>query len=75
MSTETLPPVESAFTTLDLLLYRRFGREVPGLVEKTLDRNPGLADHGPYLPIGTQVTVEIPEPATVRPVRLLRLTD
>lgn len=75
MSIETLPPVTTAFMTVDLLLYRRFRREVPGLVEKTLDMNPGLADHGPYLLIGTEVKVEIPEPGQKRTTRLLRLTD
>lgn len=65
MATETLT-VESAFTTLDLLLWRRLGREVPGLVEATLDRNPGLAAQGPFLTIGTRVVVEIPAPAPPR---------
>jgi phage tail protein X len=74
MATETLPPVTTPFVPLDLLLYRRFGREIEGLVERTLSINPGLAEHA-FLPIGTRVVVEIPEPARVRPVRILRLTD
>jgi len=75
MTIETLPPVSNPFTPLDLLLYRHFGREVPGLVEKTYDMNRDLADKGPYLPIGTVVRVEVPEPMQRRPTRLLRLTD
>ena len=51
--------VRSEFTTLPLLLWRRFLRPMPGLVEDTLDRNPGLADLGPFLPVGTEVQVKI----------------
>jgi phage tail protein X len=76
MATETLPPVANPFTTLDQLLYRRFGRETPGQVEATYALNPGLAGKGPFLPVGTRVVVELPEPtASARPVRVLRLTD
>lgn len=76
MATETLPPVSDPFTPLDLLLWRRFGREIPGFVEKTYGMNPGLADKGPFLPIGTRVVVELPEvkPAARAP-RVVRLTD
>ena len=49
-------------TTLDLLLWRRFRREVPGLVEDTLRRNPGLSAIGVFLPIGMAVTVQTPAP-------------
>lgn len=63
--TETLT-VERVACPLDLLLFQRFRREVPGLVEATLERNPGLAAHGVFLPIGTTVAVEIPAP-TNRP--------
>jgi phage tail protein X len=55
--------VARASCPLDLLLFGRFRREVPGLVEATLTRNPGLAALGPILPIGTRVSVEIPAPA------------
>lgn len=58
---ETLT-VTSEFTTLDLLLWRRYRREVKGLVEDTLDRNPGLSDLGAFLPVGTKVLVDAPAP-------------
>lgn len=61
MATETLT-VTRGHCPLDLLLFLRFKREVPGLVERTLDRNPGLAALGIFLPIGTRVVVEIPAP-------------
>jgi phage tail protein X len=49
-------------TTLDLLLWRNFRREVPGLVEDTLRRNPGLARLGAMLPVGLTVQVAAPNP-------------
>lgn len=53
--------VRSEFTPIDLLLFRYYRREVPGLVEDTLGRNTGLADHV-YLPVGTVVAVDRPDP-------------
>lgn len=47
---------------LDLLLWRRFKSYRPGFVERVLDANPGLADLGPILPIGTEVTVPLDAP-------------
>ena len=49
-------------TTLDLLLWRRFRREVSGLVEETLGRNPGLAAMGVFLPIGLDIQIQTPSP-------------
>lgn len=73
-TTESLT-VTSEWTTLDLLLWRRFRREVPGLVEDALSRNPGLARLGSFLPVGLSVTVAVPDPeprgrAVVRVVSL-----
>lgn len=66
MAIETLR-VDRAPCPLDLLLFLRFRREVPGLLEDTLGRNPGLAALGPMLPYGTAVVVAIPDPpATAR---------
>lgn len=50
-------------TPLDLLLFRTYRREVPGLVEATLRQNPGLAALGPYPPKGTRIRVTTPAPA------------
>ena len=63
MATITLT-VQDAFTPLDLLLFRHFKREVPGLVEATFAKNQGLADLGAFLPVGTHVLVDEPAPAT-----------
>lgn len=61
MAIETIK-VESERTPLDLLLWRRFKREVPGLVEDTLRRNPGLAAAGVFLPYGLEIKVKTPDP-------------
>jgi len=57
-ATETLV-VEHDNMTLDLVLWRRFKRAYPGMVERTLDINPGLSA-GIILPIGRTFTVELP---------------
>lgn len=76
MAIETLEVV-AEMTTLDLLLWRRFRREVEGLVEDTLRRNPGLARLGVYLPVGMRVTVSTPapEPRGREAVRVISLYD
>jgi len=51
--------------TLDLLCLRHYGR-TRGVTEATLEHNPGLADLGPVLPIGTPVT--LPDVSTSAPV-------
>lgn len=61
MAIETLM-VTTERTPLDLLLWRHYRREVPGLVEDTLGRNPGLAALGAVLPVGTAVQVQTPAP-------------
>ena len=61
MTIETLEVITER-TTLDLLLWRRFRREVPGLVEDTLRRNPGLARLGTMLPVGLSLQVAVPDP-------------
>ena len=78
MATETLT-VTADLTPLDLLLWRRFKVETPGLLESTLDAQPGLAALGTYLPVGTRVKVEVPSPSASRQrparqaVRLMRV--
>lgn len=45
--------------TLDRLAWRHLGATA-GVVEATLSANPGLADLGPVLPLGTQVDLVAP---------------
>lgn len=52
---------------LDLLLWRRYGVRGQDLVEQTLDLNPGLADMGPILPLGTTVVIPDLPPAQAAP--------
>lgn len=47
--------------TLPLLIWRRFRKPMPGLVEKALDINPGLAAQGPFIAPGTAVLLPIPD--------------
>lgn len=56
--------------TLDLVVWEAFGRQDPGVVEQAFELNPGLAELGPFLPVGT--VVELPEPQAPKP--LLRET-
>ena len=55
---------------LDLLLWRDAGLG-PAEISRVCDANPGLADLGPILPLGTVVTV--PATADARATRVLPL--
>jgi phage tail protein X len=57
--------------TVDALCWRHLGR-TEGVVEATLELNPGLAAHGPFLPEGLAVDLAEPAPA---PQRLVQLWD
>lgn len=59
--------------TVDLLCWRH-RRQTRGVVEATLELNPGLADYGPILPHG--LVVEIPDAPTAQPkTTLINLWD
>lgn len=59
--------------TVDALCWRHFGRTA-GLVELVYELNPGLADRGPVLPSGLEVTM--PEQPAKKPnAPLLQLWD
>lgn len=68
MTIETVT-VDQEFVTVDLILWRRFRSEAAGRVERTFDLNRGLAAFV-FLPVGTVVTIEIPDagPPSPRPV-------
>lgn len=65
--------VQRSRTTLDLLLWRQFGVAGATLLERALEANPGVADLGAELPIGT--LVRLPEPAAPSPVQTSRVID
>jgi P2-like prophage tail protein X len=60
---------------LDLLLFREAGLG-PSELTRVLDANPGLADLGPILPLGTVVIVPATAEASTPRVRtLIQLWD
>ena len=65
--------VEGEGLTVALLVWRRFKRPMPGLVEQIYDRNPGLANHGPILPVGQRLEMPIPIPRPRQVLDLIRL--
>ena len=65
--------VEGDELTVSVIVWRRFKRPMPGLVEAIYDLNPGLADLGPILPVGTSFNMPIPIPReqqVLDPIRL-----
>lgn len=59
--------------TVSLIVWRRFRRAMPGLVDQIYDMNVGLADLGPVLPVGTTFNMPIPIPReqqVLAPIRL-----
>lgn len=46
--------------TVDLVLWRRFGRAGQAMVERTLVLNPGVAEAGAVLPVGTRLLLPLP---------------
>ncbi|NMZ97483.1 tail protein X [Pseudomonas lundensis] len=48
--------------TVDALCWRHYGRTA-GVTEAVLEANPGLAEHGPFLPHGTPVNLPDAQPA------------
>ncbi len=43
--------------TVELLLHQVYGVEGRALLAETLAKNPGLASAGPFLPLGTVLTI------------------
>lgn len=72
-----LVTVQGDFITVDLLIWRRYRRPFPGILEATLDANPHLAvihQSTPFLPINTQVRIPIdPEVLSGRMARAGRI--
>ena len=70
--TETVT-VEGDALTVSLIVWRRFHRPMPGLVEQIYDMNPGLADLGQTLPVGTRFEMLIPIPRAQQVLDPIRL--
>ncbi len=73
--TETIETitVQGEAITAALLVWRRFKRPMPGLVERLYEINPRLALIGPFLPVGTVIRLPIPTPRPERDVTPIRL--
>lgn len=57
--------------TVDLIVWRYYGRQNELLVERVLEENPGLADYGPILPEGVRIALpEVAEEQSTESVRL-----
>lgn len=57
-----LVSVAGEFITADVLVWRRYRRRAPGILELLLDANPHLAPihrETPFLPVGTEVRIPI----------------
>ena len=66
--------VQRTRTTLDLLLWRQHGVAGMALLEQTLELNPGVADLGIELPVGTVVRLpDLPAPTPVQTSRVISL--
>ena len=58
---------------LDEIVWRHYCNRVAGALEIVLEANPGLADKGPVLPIGT--LVQLPVIETPKEAETVRLWD
>jgi len=61
--------------TLPLLVWRRYRRPMPGLVEQIIDSHYGLADLGPTLPVGTMIEMPVVDLEAVPTRQVVRLWD
>jgi phage tail protein X len=65
--------IEGEGLSVSLTVWRRFHRPMPGLVEQIYDLNPGLADLGQTLPVGTRFVMPIPIPRAQQVLDPIRL--
>lgn len=57
--------------TVDRIVWKHYGRQSAGLVERVLAANRGVADLGAVLPLGTRVELPVVEtPQSAESVRL-----
>ncbi|MEL6503501.1 MAG: tail protein X [Pseudomonadota bacterium] len=45
--------------TLELLVFRHYGKQDHATLTAVMDANPGIADHGLFLPAGLEVVVPV----------------
>lgn len=72
----TIVTIRARGITLERLVFKIVGGFVPGLVERTLEANPNLAQVTDELPLGTRLTIpQVTEPERARTVVPIRLVD
>lgn len=63
------------YTVADIVA-RHHGRQIPGMVEATFAANPGLAEPGLRVPVGTRILIPVATDADLaRGVAIIRLGD
>lgn len=68
--------VQSEGLTVSRIVWQRFHAPKPGLVERILDINPGLAALGFFLPVGTVFLLPVdPEETKVQSETVISLWD
>lgn len=75
MTTYEIVTVPAEGSTLSAVLWRRFRRPMPGLVERVLDEHPGLAGDGLLLPAGTVLRVPVSSAPTRAAAKTVRIWD
>lgn len=65
--------VTGEHVSVSLLVWRRFKKAMPGMVERVHSINPGLAAMGEFIPVGTKVRVPIPDQRQVTEITPVRL--
>lgn len=68
--------VRSEGMTVSRIIWQFLRRQPPGYLEQVLVANPGLADKGPLLPVGTVINMPLEAiPPVQQPRKLVRLFD
>lgn len=74
-TSERVEIVESEGLTLSLIVWRLFKRKPEGYVERVLAANPGLADAGFFLPVGTRLVLPLDVETQAQARTVTRLWD
>jgi phage tail protein X len=65
--------VTGAGLTVARLIWNRFRAPMPDMLGQIYDHNPGLAEMGTHIPIGTIVTLPVPDQSDERIVEQITL--
>lgn len=74
-SNQRVEVIQSEGLTLSLLVWRLFRRKPDGYVERVLTLNPGLADVGAFLPVGTRIIFPLDVETETQARTVVRLWD